>query len=87
MRPPWRCTALLIGWSLCFPALGQVATVDPVLRITGIDISGNRVTKERIILRELLVHEGDSLTASLFYERLERSRQNLVNTGLFNTVH
>lgn len=86
MRPPWRCTALLIGWSLCFPALGQVATVDPVLRITGIAISGNRVTKERIILRELLVHEGDSLTASLFYERLERSRQNLVNTGLFNTV-
>jgi len=86
LRPPWRCTALLIGWLLCANAQGQVAVPDPYLRITGIEITGNRVTKERIILRELLMHEGDSMPASLFYERLERSRQNLVNTGLFNTV-
>ena len=56
------------------------------LRVVGITLSGNKVTRDRIILRELLVQEGDSLGTAAFYERLERSRQNLMNTGLFNTV-
>lgn len=54
--------------------------------VSGILLEGNRVTKERIILRELTFHEGDSLGADELYERLERSRQNLLNLGLFNTV-
>ena len=64
----------------------QQPGAQPWLQVMGITVSGNKVTKERIILREMLVHEGDSLPASAFYDQLERSRQNLMNTGLFNTV-
>ena len=56
------------------------------VEVMGIAISGNRTTKARIILRELVVFEGDSLSHEVLYQRLERSRQNLMNTGLFNTV-
>ena len=56
------------------------------VRILGIAISGNTSTKARIIQRELVVYEGDSLSHPVLYEKLERSRQNLMNTGLFNTV-
>lgn len=56
------------------------------IRVLGIVVEGNRVTQERIILRELVFEEGDTMPTADFYERLERGRQNLVNTGLFNTV-
>ncbi|MBK7946321.1 MAG: BamA/TamA family outer membrane protein [Flavobacteriales bacterium] len=60
--------------------------VDEPLRVAGFAITGNKATKERIILREMLVQEGDTLPQGVLYERMERSRQNLMNTGLFNTV-
>lgn len=58
----------------------------PPVRIQSIVITGNRVTRDRIILRELLFQEGDTVPLSQLYDRLERSRQNLVNTALFNSV-
>lgn len=67
-------------------AQAQQAGAEPWLQVMGVSISGNKITKERIILREMLVHEGDTLPAAAFYDQLERSRQNLLNTGLFNTV-
>lgn len=77
----WLC----ILWGMASPAQ-EAAPEQRPLRVLGVSVQGNRVTKERIILRELLVKEGDTLPADLFYTKLERSRQNLVNTGLFNTV-
>ena len=69
------------------PALGQSAPEPaPFVRIYGTTITGNKITKDRIILRELIIHEGDSMSTTVLYEKLERSRQNLMNTGLFNTV-
>lgn len=56
------------------------------VRVYGVTIMGNKTTRERIILRELVIKEGDSLASDALYERLERCRQNLMNTGLFNTV-
>ena len=64
----------------------QVPDTAASVVIRGIVVNGNKVTKERIILRELVVHEGDTLTSRTLYEKLERSRQNLMNTGLFNTA-
>lgn len=64
----------------------QSAPADKPIRIVGFAVNGNKVTKERIILRELLVRQGDTLPQQVLYDRLERSRQNLMNTGLFNTV-
>jgi outer membrane protein assembly factor BamA len=55
-------------------------------RVSGILVDGNRKTKERIILRELTFHEGDTLAADALYEELRRSRENLLNMGLFTTV-
>ncbi len=68
------------------PLHAQRDSTANAVRIFGITITGNKVTHEPIILRELLVKEGDSLGLADFYERTERSRQNLMNTGLFNTV-
>ena len=56
------------------------------VRVLGITIEGNRTTRDQIILRELVLAEGDTMATASFYDKLERSRQNLVNTGLFNTV-
>ncbi|HRH36908.1 MAG TPA: POTRA domain-containing protein, partial [Flavobacteriales bacterium] len=56
------------------------------VHIIGVVITGNKITKDRIILRELLVHEGDSVAAATIYDKLGRSTQNLMNLSLFNTV-
>jgi outer membrane protein assembly factor BamA len=84
MRPAHLITLVAVHLSTALQA--QQAPEERPLRILGVSVTGNKVTKESIILRELLVHEGDTLSADVFYERLERSRQNLTNTGLFNTV-
>ncbi len=56
-------------------------------RISGIVIEGNRTTKERVILRELTLREGDSVrTSEQLYYLLERCRQNVFNMALFNSV-
>ncbi len=54
--------------------------------VSGVLVEGNVKTKERIILRELTFAQGDTLAATDLYEHLKRSRQNLLNLGLFNTV-
>jgi outer membrane protein assembly factor BamA len=58
----------------------------PPVRIHSVVITGNRVTRDRIILRELTFQEGDTISLTDLYDRLERSRQNLNNTSLFNSV-
>lgn len=81
-----RVLCLICAFAITAGAVkGQAAEPVPVV-VLGIAISGNKATKDRIILRELLVQEGDTLEAATLTERLERSRQNLMNTGLFNTA-
>jgi len=55
--------------------------------IRGVVVEGNRTTKERVILRELTLQEGDTVrTSEQLYYLIERSRQNIYNMGLFNSV-
>lgn len=55
--------------------------------ITGIVVEGNKSTMERVIVREMLLREGDTvLTNEQLYYLIERSRQNVVNMSLFNSV-
>lgn len=54
--------------------------------VSGVMAEGNRITKERVIMRELTIHQGDTVDSKELYARLERSKQNLQNLGLFNTV-
>ena len=70
-------------------ALAQPATMKftgPFL-VSGILVDGNRQTKEKIILREFTFREGDTLGVDELYQELGRSRENLLNLGLFNTVN
>jgi outer membrane protein assembly factor BamA len=56
------------------------------LIINDIQISGNRRTREDIILRELTFRKGDTIPRSYLEFNINRSRQNILNTSLFNYV-
>ncbi len=82
-----RHTLLFLLCTAWLPAIAQVADRSTApLRVIAVVIEGNKVTRPEVILRELTVKEGDTLAAEALYEHLERSRQNLMNTSLFNTV-
>ncbi len=50
--------------------------------VAEIVLTGNESTKQKVILRELAIHDGDTLDP----ERIEISRQRLLNMGYFNRV-
>ena len=52
-----------------------------------ISLEGNRITQPKIIYREIIIKEGDTLSDSIFKIRIEQSRLNLLNTSLFNFVN
>lgn len=52
-----------------------------------INIHGNKVTKEHIILRELGFAEGDTIPSSEFLALLRQAESNLRSSGLFNFVN
>lgn len=82
-------TLLLTGICLFFtlkikaqiPADSLKAQVSAISQII---ITGNHKTRESIIHRELTFHVGDTLPAFVLESAIERSRQNLMNTSLFN---
>jgi len=50
-------------------------------------ITGNKLTKPYIILRELEFKEKDTIPGEYWIQFLEKSRTNLINTSLFNFVN
>jgi outer membrane protein assembly factor BamA len=56
------------------------------LQLNRILIIGNRITKERIILRELTIKPGDVVNSAELPIILDLDRKKLINTRLFNTV-
>jgi outer membrane protein assembly factor BamA len=56
-------------------------------RIDSIVLTGNKVTKDQIILREIIFNAGDSLRRDRLDSLIIRSRENLLNTLLFNFVY
>lgn len=59
---------------------------DPMLTIRKINIKGNKKTKERFILREIPIKEGDKYPLSELIKKFETSRRQLMNTILFHEV-
>lgn len=51
-----------------------------------IELINNKVTKKNIILRELTFRSGDTLLRTDFAKSVAQSRNNLLNTALFNFV-
>ncbi len=54
--------------------------------VSSISITGNKVTKEKIILRELLFELGDTINLSELDSLTILNKENLENTSLFNFV-
>jgi hypothetical protein len=85
------CLILIQGYYTVLPGQNQVITTDVngFVTIDKIGLSGNKITKERIIYRELLFREGDTLNIDRLKILLDQSQRNLMNTSLFNfvTIH
>lgn len=91
--------SLCVAFLLIFMGPFAVAQVDehidesrvsehlkPGYRITSIVFTGNKRTKEKIMLRELNFKVGDTLTIHEMENAKTRSQQNMINTSLFNFV-
>ena len=57
------------------------------LTIGTITLIGNKITKDRILFRELTFQKGDTIDSSAVEKTFKRSEENLFNTSLFNSVH
>lgn len=81
-------STLFLFVSLLFAVNKSVAQQDTNnYSIVGkIILIGNKTTKPHIIFRELNFSTGDTMSSIHLEKRLERSRQNLFNTSLFNFV-
>jgi len=64
----------------------QPQSADSMLVIKQIDITGNKKTKESIIIRELDLVVGDSVKKEELEKRLDLNRRKIINTNLFVTV-
>lgn len=67
-------------------SLHQPDSSEKKVIIRNITFTGNKITKEKIIQREILVKENDTIEADQLSEVIQQSRKNLVNTSLFNFV-
>ncbi|HEX5168362.1 MAG TPA: POTRA domain-containing protein [Cyclobacteriaceae bacterium] len=56
------------------------------VQINRIFIIGNRLTRDHIILRELSMKSGDTISTMELDARIEKDRKKIYNTRLFNTV-
>ncbi len=61
-------------------------TADRILQVDRILIIGNKVTRQRIIERELTLKPGDSINARRLDFELDWDKKKLYNLRLFNTV-
>ena len=52
--------------------------------IDSISVQGNKKTKKSIILREMLIGEGDTTSLAELSALMDRSEELIMNTGLFN---
>lgn len=70
-----------------FPLAASAQQSDSLkFRVDSIIISGNKITKPYIILRELSFQENDTVNISDWELKLDLSKKNLINTSLFNFV-
>lgn len=71
---------------ICFSANAQM--LDPgtdffFVKIDSIVISGNKITRKALILRELDISKGDSVPSRTLTSTLERNRLRVINLGIF----
>ncbi len=67
--------------------ISAAANPDQKLVVNNIFVNGNHITKRFIILREIEVKKGDTLSRKTLMRKLTESRHNLLNRSLFNFVN
>jgi len=78
-------TVLFILLSLsAFPQHDTISRGDSLIVVGKISWSGNKITKDHIISRELEFREGDTLSYNEFIKKKKKSQENLLNRSLFN---
>ena len=78
---------LLISNTEVFAQASAVDSLSGSITVDHIFIIGNRVTKERIIRRELDINEGGTYPLSSFEALLKRNEEKITNTSLFVSVN
>ncbi len=73
----------VISWTSLFAQQKDSNTRKKII-ISGIRVVGNFRTKTSIILRELTFKKGDTIPASQWEQTTMRSKNNILNTSLFN---
>jgi outer membrane protein assembly factor BamA len=68
------------------PVLKDTTGKGEFLTVNRIFITGNRITRDRIILRELSLKPGDVIYSEDLQKILDLDKRKLLNTRLFNTV-
>ncbi len=80
------CFNSLNSFSANYPT-SDLSVVNDSILIKTVKVSGDKKTRSRIIRNELLFKKGDVIAKSDFFELIGKSRQNLLNTSLFNFVY
>ncbi|MFC2129438.1 BamA/TamA family outer membrane protein [Bacteroidota bacterium] len=88
MKRAIKSIVFLFFWILNIGLFGQDADAlkDSQLIINEIVVEGNKVTKKKIILRELVFIQGDTIEKIDLLPEFEQSRENLLNLSIFNFV-
>jgi len=81
----WIC--FLLGHATIILAQDTLVIADDKLVINDIHIQGNKITREHVIVRELLFSVGDTVLKMELLPFLQRSKDNLLNLALFNFVN
>lgn len=79
--------SLLLGHALESLAQESFTIDDDKLIVNEVLIEGNKVTKELVILRELVFEIGDTILKMDLLPSIQRSKENLLNLALFNFVN
>jgi outer membrane protein assembly factor BamA len=88
-----RSLFYLVTWCLIFFGTHSLLAQEQIIRndttfiIDNIYISGNKHTKAKIILREIELKRGDTVYLQQLLNGIKKSKQNLINRSLFNTVN
>ena len=82
MKPTLLRGLLLAACLMIIPLAGWSRNI----RIDAIEVTGNQITKDFIILRELPFSTGDTIAEEGLEEQLRLARENLNNLLLFNFV-
>lgn len=68
-------------------SLGLMAqNQDTLVIVQDVMLIGNKVTHDKIMYREITMKPGDTLGQVEFISKMSKSRENLMNTSLFNIV-